>query len=117
MRANRIKLLPERIAPWWQMLEAFLIACVPELGTVLSDDDAAWEHECKFWPEMIAANEWLATQLYTILRAETSIVNQNFLVEVRRSNSGALSDGRRLAKLIQDERHCIPPGLELRRQE
>ena len=67
MRANRIKLLPERIAPWWQMLEAFLIARVPELGTVLSDDDAAWEHECKFWPEMIAANEWLATQLYTIL--------------------------------------------------
>ena len=67
MRANRIKLLPERIAPWWQMLEAFLIARVPELGTVLSDDDAAWEHECKFWPDMIAANEWLATQLYTIL--------------------------------------------------
>ena len=36
---------------------------------------------------------------------------------MRRSNSGALSDGRRLAKLIQDEQHRIPPGLELVRQE
>ena len=117
VRANRIKLLPEKIAPWWQMLEAFLIARVPELRTVLSDDDAAWEHEYKLWPSMIAVNEWLATQLYTILRAEASIVNQNFLAEVRSSNSGALSDGRRLAKLIQDERHRIPPGLELQTQE
>ena len=31
VKAHRIKLSPEKIAPWWQMLRAFLIARVPEL--------------------------------------------------------------------------------------
>ena len=66
---------------------------------------------------MIAANEWLATQLFTILQAEGCIANQNFLADVRDSNAGALSNGRLLAKLILDERRRIPPGLELLRQE
>ena len=43
MKANRIKLSPEKITTWWQMLRAFLIARVPELKIVLSDDAAAWE--------------------------------------------------------------------------
>ena len=42
VKANRIKLSPEKITTWWQMLRAFLIARVPELRIVLSDDDAAW---------------------------------------------------------------------------
>ena len=36
VKANRIKLSPEKIAPWWQMLRAFLIARVPEFRIVLS---------------------------------------------------------------------------------
>ena len=39
MKANRIKLSPEKITAWWQMLRAFLIARVPELKVVLSDDE------------------------------------------------------------------------------
>ena len=72
MKANRIKLAPEKITAWWHMLRAFLIARVPELKVVLSDDEAIWERY-KSQPEMIAANEWLATQLFTILQAEGCI--------------------------------------------
>ena len=116
VKANRIKLSPEKITAWWHMLRAFLIARVPELRVILSDDEATWER-CKSQTEMIAANEWLATQLFTILQAEGCIANQNFLADVRDSNAGALSNGRLLAKLILAERYLIPPGLELVRQE
>ena len=61
VKAHRIELSPEKIAPWWQMLRAFLIARVPELKIVLSDDDATWEQQYKHQLEMKAANEWLAT--------------------------------------------------------
>ena len=82
------------------MLRAFLIARVPELKVVLSDEDATWERQYKYQPEMKAANEWLATQLFTILQAEGCIANQNFFADVRDSNAEAFSDGRLLAKLI-----------------
>ena len=81
------------------MLQAFLTARVSELKVVLSDDESLWER-CKSEPGMIAANEWLATQLFTILQAETCIANQNFLADVRSSHAEALSDGRKLAQLI-----------------
>ena len=98
------------------MLRAFLIARVPELKVVLSDDEATWER-CKSQTEIIAANEWLATQLFTILQAVGCIANQNFLADVRGSNAGALSNGRMLAKLILVEGRRIHPGLELQTQE
>ena len=98
------------------MLRAFLTARVPELKVVLSDDEALWDR-CKSEPDLIAANEWLATQLFTILQAEGCIANQNFLADVRSSHTGALSDGRELARLILREGRHIHPGLELQTQE
>ena len=98
------------------MLQAFLTARVSELKVVLSDDESLWEQR-KSEPGMIAANEWLATQLFTILQAEACIANQNFLADVRSSHAGALSDGRKLAQLILKEGRHIHPGLELKTQE
>ena len=43
IRAHRVQLAPERISPWWSMLRPFLIARVPELATVLADDERIWE--------------------------------------------------------------------------
>ena len=36
VKANKIKLAPEKIAAWWHMLRAFLIARVPELKVLFS---------------------------------------------------------------------------------
>ena len=115
IKAHRFLLKPELIVGWWQTIYPFLTSKVPELEPVLTCGEDEWELAIKHEPVMRAANEWLATQLFTILRADAGLENSNFLADLRREDPGAFSDGRKLARLVLEARHAVPGGDELQR--
>ena len=98
------------------MLQPFLKARVPELKWVLNASEPQWEEIYKEIPELRDVNEWLATQLFTILKADDCVENTNFLAELREDDPEALGDGRKFVSYILGERKREVPGDDLTRE-